>query len=139
MTIKNSFLSPSLVSNLQQVLNNRKGAAPTSTSETTTTSSEIDESKPIVLVTNGDGIDSCGLTYLVQALVKDNLYKIQVCATQSDRSVSGHAVTICETIMVRSTEISGVSCTAYEVAGTLADCVSLALSGALFSWTKHAL
>ncbi|MCL7029908.1 hypothetical protein MKW94_014344, partial [Papaver nudicaule] len=48
-----------------------------------------------------------------------------------DRSVTGHAVTICETIMVSSTEISGVR--------TPADCVSLALSGALFSWTKPAL
>ncbi|KAI3902887.1 hypothetical protein MKX01_040114 [Papaver californicum] len=94
MTMKNNFLPPNLVSNLQQVLNNRKGgnedgeeeaneAAPTSTSETITTRSEIDESKPIVLVTNGDGIDSCGLTSLVQALVKDNLYNIQVCAPQS--------------------------------------------------------
>ncbi|KAI3905196.1 hypothetical protein MKX01_017442, partial [Papaver californicum] len=127
MTMKNSFLSPNLVSNLQQVLNNRKGgnedgeeaaneAAPTSTSETTTTNSEIDESKPIVLVTNGDGIDSWW-TYF---------------------SCTG-SMTVCETITVRSTEISGVSCTAYEVAGTPADCVSLALSGALFSWTKPAL
>ncbi|KAI3866552.1 hypothetical protein MKX03_014823 [Papaver bracteatum] len=148
MTMKNNFLPPNLVSNLQQVLNNRKGdgeeeaneaAAPTSTLETTTTSSEIDESKPIVLVTNGDGIDSVGLTSLVQALVKDNLYNIQVCAPQSDRSASGHAVTVCETLTVSSTEISGVSCAAYEVAGTPADCVSLALSGALFSWTKPAL
>ncbi|MCL7036058.1 hypothetical protein MKW94_024332, partial [Papaver nudicaule] len=121
--MKNNFLPPNLVSNLQQVLNNRKGdtneeeeaneAAPTTSTSSTT---EIDESKPIVLVTNGDGIDSEGLTCLVQALVKDNLYNIQVCAPQSDRSVTGHAVTVCETITVSSTEISGVSCAAYEVA-----------------------
>ncbi|PHT79300.1 hypothetical protein T459_17352, partial [Capsicum annuum] len=41
------------------------------------------------------------------------------------------------TIAVTSTEIHGA--TAYAVTGTPVDCVSLALSGALFSWSKPAL
>ncbi|KAE8696395.1 hypothetical protein F3Y22_tig00110674pilonHSYRG00114 [Hibiscus syriacus] len=54
-----------------------------------------------------------------------------------DKSVSGHSVTVRETIIVTPSEIEGA--TAYEVSGTTADCVSLALSGALFSWSKPLL
>ncbi|KAL7174638.1 hypothetical protein ACSBR2_033808 [Camellia fascicularis] len=51
--------------------------------------------------------------------------------------MSGHSVTLRETVAMTSTEISGA--TAYEVSGTPVDCVSLALSGALFSWSKPLL
>ncbi|XP_021295150.1 uncharacterized protein LOC110424785 [Herrania umbratica] len=54
-----------------------------------------------------------------------------------DKSVSGHSVTLRETIAVTPAEIDGA--TAYEVSGTTVDCVSLALSGALFSWSKPLL
>ncbi|KAL7202976.1 hypothetical protein ACSBR1_034429 [Camellia fascicularis] len=54
-----------------------------------------------------------------------------------DKSISGHSVTLRETVAVTSTEISGA--TAYEVSRTPVDCVSLALSGALFSWSKPLL
>ncbi|KAJ0075970.1 hypothetical protein Patl1_33531 [Pistacia atlantica] len=54
-----------------------------------------------------------------------------------DKSVSGHSVTLRETIAVNSAEIDGA--TAYEVSGTPVDCVSLALSGTLFSWSKPVL
>ncbi|KAA8534827.1 hypothetical protein F0562_029731 [Nyssa sinensis] len=90
-----------------------------------------------LLVTNGDGIQSPGLAFLVEALVHGGRVDVHVCAPQSDKSASGHAVTICETLAVCSTEVSGA--TAYEVSGTPADCVSLALSGALFSWSKPVL
>ena len=42
-----------------------------------------DDSKPIVLVTNGDGIDSPGLVSLVEALVREGLYNVHVCAPQT--------------------------------------------------------
>ncbi|OVA08421.1 Heat shock factor (HSF)-type [Macleaya cordata] len=150
-SVKNNLLPPSLVSNLQQVLISRKGteenqsndnndgSSEASSSNAESTTSEIDSSKPIVLITNADGIESLGLTSLVQALVREGRYNVQVCAPQLDRSVSGHSVTHGETITVSSAEISGVSCTAYEVCGTPVDCVSLALCGALFSWSKPAL
>ncbi|KAJ4958227.1 hypothetical protein NE237_025338 [Protea cynaroides] len=145
-SLKNNLLPPSLVSNLQQVLINRKGgeeepskkpdesleASSSSASDTVT-----DCSKPVVLVTNGDGIEAPGLTFLVKALVQEGRYSVHVCAPQSDKCVSGHSVTLRETLAVSSAEIGGA--TAYEVCGTPADCVSLALSGALFSWSKPAL
>ncbi|KDP40754.1 hypothetical protein JCGZ_24753 [Jatropha curcas] len=149
-SVRPNFLPPGLVSNLQEVLSSRKGdegdqsndnndkstEPSTSTSVESTTETE-DNSKPVVLVTNGDGIDSPGLVFLVEALVRQGLYNVNVLAPQSDKSVSGHSVTLRETIAVTSAEINGA--TAYEVSGTPVDCVSLALSGALFSWSKPLL
>ncbi|BFG24254.1 hypothetical protein CerSpe_105280 [Prunus speciosa] len=146
-SVKPNLLPPGLVSNLQDVLSKRAGdegdktaesTDPPSTSEAADTVEDPnDSSKPIVLITNGDGIESPGLTYLVEALVHQGLYNVHVCAPQSDKSLSGHSVTLRETVSVSSAEIKGA--TAYEVSGTPVDCVSLALSGALFSWSKPLL
>ncbi|GLU14330.1 hypothetical protein SLE2022_309060 [Rubroshorea leprosula] len=150
-SVKNNLLPPGLVNNLQEVLQNRKGNAaqgeadnsagestePSTSATSQNPADEIDGSKPVVLVTNGDGIESPGLVYLVEALVREGLYNVHVCAPQSDKSVSGHSVTLRETIAVTSAEINGA--TAFEVSGTPVDCVSLALSGALFSWSKPVL
>ncbi|KAH9665001.1 5'-nucleotidase [Citrus sinensis] len=159
-SVRNNLMPPGLVSNLEQVLLNKKKKskdneddgddgtskqsneeANESTEPSTSDSTEnVDSSKPVLLVTNGDGIESPGLVYLVEALVREGLYNVHVCAPQSwvlDKSVSGHSVTLRETIAVSSAEINGA--TAYEVSGTPVDCVSLALSGALFSWSKPLL
>ncbi|XP_068335269.1 uncharacterized protein [Pyrus communis] len=146
-SVKPNLLPPGLVSNLQDVLSKRAGGEgekaakstepPTSESATTAEEDPNDSSKPIVLVTNGDGIESPGLTFLVEALVREGLYNVHVCAPQLDKSVSGHSVTLQETVAVSSADINGA--TAYEVSGTPVDCVSLALSGALFSWSKPLL
>ncbi|GMJ14230.1 hypothetical protein like AT1G72880 [Hibiscus trionum] len=99
--MKKNMLPPGLVNNLQEVLskkagnNNNAEKQKDDSTETSTSSAACDEndsSKPVVFVTNGEGVDSLGLVYLVQALV-----------------------------------------------GTPVDCVSLALSGALFSWSKPLL
>ncbi|KAL2929342.1 5'-nucleotidase SurE [Bienertia sinuspersici] len=147
-SLKNNFMPPNLMSNLNQALLRRKDAEQDESSKPTSSSSqpenvnvdvEDDESckKPRILVTNGDGIESAGLTYLVEALVKEGLYTVYVCAPQIDKSSSGHGVTFGETIVVSSIEMKGA--TAFEVSGTPVDCVSLALSGALFSWSKPML
>ncbi|KAM7471832.1 hypothetical protein LguiA_010015 [Lonicera macranthoides] len=145
--VKNNFLPPGLVSNLQEVLSRKNGQLDQSKNkgESTVPSSsdsleenpDIDRSKPIIVVTNADGIESPGLTYLVEALVQNGLYNVHVISPQSDKSLSGHSVTLRETVAVTPAEIKGA--TAYEVAGTPVDCVSLALSGALFSWSKPLL
>ncbi|XP_009616297.1 uncharacterized protein LOC107819473 [Nicotiana tabacum] len=151
--VKNNFLPPGLVSNLQEVLLNRKGVAqdqqskpnnndepaaqPSSSDSVSGDAADTDGKKPVVLVTNADGIESPGLTCLVDALVRQGLCNVNVCAPQSDKSVAGHSVTLKETVAVTPTEVHGA--TAYEVSGTPVDCVSLALSGALFSWSKPVL
>ncbi|XP_076920953.1 uncharacterized protein LOC143582221 [Bidens hawaiensis] len=140
-------LPAGLVSNLQDVLkkkggnnnppednNNKKDDDDSSAASTT---EEYDPSKPVIFVTNTEGVESPGLTALVEALVNEGLYNISVCAPQLDKSFSGHSFTYQESISVTSVEIKGA--TAYEVTGTPVDCVSLALSGALFAWSKPLL
>ncbi|KAL3840804.1 hypothetical protein ACJIZ3_025395 [Penstemon smallii] len=148
MTTPN-LLPPGLVSNLQQVLSNRKPPAAVSEEETGDNGSvepsssaaaadvDVDETKPIILVTNSDGIESPGLSYLVDALVLQGIYNVHVVAPQSDESTSGHSVSLKKTVEAASVEINGA--VAYEISGTPVDCVSLALSGALFSWSKPLL
>ncbi|KAK7303969.1 hypothetical protein RJT34_14920 [Clitoria ternatea] len=138
-SVKNNFMNqPALVSNLKQALTRRKDS---STVQGNRTNEGIikasSNSKPVVLITNGEGIDSPGLTFLVQALLRDTLLDVHVCAPQSDRSMCGHSVTTRETLAVCSAEVGGAN--AFQVSGTPADCVSLALSGALFSWSKPVL
>ncbi|KAL0396996.1 UNVERIFIED_CONTAM: 5'-nucleotidase SurE [Sesamum calycinum] len=149
--VKNNFLPPGLVSNLQQLLANRMPAGNDGVSskpvisdddsgQPSSSGSEPGDdnaSKPIILVTNSDGIESPGLSYLVNALVREGIYNVNVIAPQSDKSAAGHSVSLKETVEVVTADINGA--VAYEISGTPVDCVSLALSGALFSWSKPLL
>lgn len=85
---KDNLLPQALVSNLQEVLLGRKSEEPSETTaeeavQPSTSEPAGDCSKPVVLVTNGDGIESPGLTFLVEALVREGLYDVHVCAPQS--------------------------------------------------------
>ncbi|XP_051148195.1 uncharacterized protein LOC127263206 [Andrographis paniculata] len=144
--LKTNFLPPGLVSNLQEALASRKSAdagdkpdedsSPAASSQNDP-AADVDASKPIILVTNSDGIESPGLSHLVDALVREGAYNVHVVAPQSEKCSSGHSVSLKETVEVASVEVTGA--VAYEVSGTPVDCVSLALSGALFSWSKPLL
>lgn len=88
----NNLFPPGLVSNLQEALLRKKLGGEQSKDvsddpkEPTSPSSDDkaeNSLKPIVLVTNGDGIDAPGLTCLVEALVSNGLYDVHVCAPQS--------------------------------------------------------
>ncbi|CAA7407741.1 unnamed protein product [Spirodela intermedia] len=149
-SIRNNNLPPSLLANLQNVLSGRNGGGerreeepkpspePSSSSADPAESSTVaPESKPIILVTNGDGIEGPGLRPLVDTLVAEGRFEVHVCVPESDKSLSGHSVTVRDTVVASSLEINGA--TAFEVAGTPVDCVSLALSGALFCFSKPAL
>ncbi|XP_020694661.1 uncharacterized protein LOC110108369 isoform X2 [Dendrobium catenatum] len=151
--MKKNQLPPALIANLQGVLAGRKesGSSNGDGEEKETVSNEemrvspSDDgsgllqpgSKPIVLVTNGDGIESPGIVLLVEALVREDLCDLFVCAPESDKSSSGHSVSFPETVAASSVEINGA--VAFAVSGTPADCVSLAFSGTLFPWSKPAL
>ncbi|KAL4589257.1 hypothetical protein LXL04_002163 [Taraxacum kok-saghyz] len=150
MTTPGVKLPPGLVSNLQDVLKKKGNQAPEddddksnnkkddeSTVQSSSSVEEYDPTKPVIFVTNSDGIDSPGLSFLVEALVGQGLYNVSVCAPQVDKSLSGHSFTFQESIAVSSADLKGS--TAYEVSGTPVDCVSLALSGALFAWSKPQL
>ncbi|XP_071717166.1 uncharacterized protein [Rutidosis leptorrhynchoides] len=157
MTTPGHILPPGLVSNLQDALkkkqqennhsvqdsdtnNNNKDKDDESTVQSSSIDNsdiEFDPSKPVIFVTNSEGIDSPGLAYLIEALVQQGLYNVSVCAPQFNKSFSGHSFSFQESIAVTTTDIKGA--TAFEASGTPVDCVSLALSGALFSWSKPLL
>ncbi|XP_010256021.1 PREDICTED: uncharacterized protein LOC104596523 isoform X2 [Nelumbo nucifera] len=87
--------------------------------------------RPVIMVTNDDGIDAPGLRALVQVLVSTNLYEVLVCAPDSEKSAVSHSITWRHALSVNRVEIEGT--TAYAVSGTPADCASLGISKALFS------
>ncbi len=80
-------------------------------------------SKPLILVSNDDGITSKGIRVLVSVMKK--LGEVVVVAPDSPQSGMGHAITIGETLRLVEEDIfSDVQ--AYKSSGTPADCVKLA-------------
>ncbi|TDB66985.1 5'/3'-nucleotidase SurE [Arundinibacter roseus] len=83
----------------------------------------IDPKRPLILVTNDDGITSLGIRTLVEVMLK--LGNVVVVAPNSPQSGMGHAITIGEPLRLYSTELFA-EVDEYECSGTPADCVKLA-------------
>lgn len=81
-------------------------------------------SKPVILVSNDDGIDSEGIVALAVALKR--VGEIYVVATDRERSAAGHSLTLHEPLRVDE-----VGRRMYAVNGTPTDCVNLAVNGIL--------
>ncbi len=80
-------------------------------------------SRPLILVTNDDGITSKGIRQLVDAV--KSIGEVIVVAPDSPQSGMGHAITIGETLRLESVSIfEGIP--AYACSGTPADCVKMA-------------
>lgn len=80
--------------------------------------------KPVILITNDDGITSPGIRALVEA-VKD-LGKVVVVAPDKPQSGMGHAITIGQPLRLTPSHIFG-DIEAYSTSGTPVDCVKLAV------------
>jgi 5'-nucleotidase len=81
--------------------------------------------KPLILVSNDDGITSRGIQALVE--IMSELGDVVVVAPNSPQSGMGHAITIGNTLRLdRSTVFVDEGITAYECSGTPADCVKIA-------------
>lgn len=79
--------------------------------------------KPVILVTNDDGITAPGIRALVEA-VRD-LGTVVVVAPDSPQSGMGHAVTIGEPLRLHQSKVfDGIE--SWECSGTPVDCVKLA-------------
>lgn len=79
--------------------------------------------KPLILISNDDGITSKGIRTLVE--VMSEIGEVVVVAPNSPQSGMGHAITVGNTLRLDpSTIFEGI--TAYECSGTPADCVKLA-------------
>ncbi len=79
--------------------------------------------KPLILVTNDDGITSKGISVLIEVMKK--IGEVFIVAPDSPNSGMGHAITVDSTIHVKKNKIYK-NVEAYECSGTPADCVKLA-------------
>src|SRR5688572_26289408 len=79
--------------------------------------------KPLILVSNDDGITSKGILTLVNAMKQ--LGEVVVVAPDSPQSGMGHAITVGETLRLEENFIFK-DVRAYQCSGTPADCVKMA-------------
>lgn len=79
--------------------------------------------KPLILVTNDDGITSKGIKVLIEEMSK--LGEVFVLAPDSPNSGMGHAITVDTTLHIKKSPIFG-EIASFECSGTPADCVKLA-------------
>lgn len=79
--------------------------------------------RPLILVTNDDGINAPGIRNLV--LAAKQLGEVIVVAPDSPQSAMGHAITISKPLRLKKVDVfEGII--AYECTGTPVDCVKLA-------------
>lgn len=85
--------------------------------------------KPLILVTNDDGITAPGIRALIE--VMKDLGEVVVVAPDSPQSGMGHAITINSTIFVEKLKLAKDNDLEYSCSGTPADCVKLAVKQVL--------
>lgn len=79
--------------------------------------------RPLILVTNDDGINAPGIYNLV--MVAQQLGEVVVVAPDSPQSGMGHAITLSQPLRLKKVDVfEGIQ--AYECSGTPVDCVKLA-------------
>jgi len=82
--------------------------------------------RPLILVTNDDGITAPGLRNLIE--VMNEFGDVFVVAPDSPQSGMGHAITLDSTLHIESLTIDGGPQIEYSCSGTPADCVKLAVN-----------
>lgn len=82
--------------------------------------------KPLILVTNDDGITAPGIRKLIA--VMSTIGDVVVVAPDSPQSGMGHAITIDSTLTCNKIKVEDGNQIEYKCSGTPADCVKLAVS-----------
>ena len=87
----------------------------------------MNSKKPLILVTNDDGINAPGIRFLID--IMNDIGDVVVVAPDSPQSGMGHAITInntlyCEPIVINKNEPQSE----YSCSGTPADCVKIAVN-----------
>ena len=87
----------------------------------------MNSKKPLILVTNDDGINAPGIRFLID--IMNDFGDVVVVAPDSPQSGMGHAITInntlyCEPIVINKNEPQSE----YSCSGTPADCVKIAVN-----------
>lgn len=82
--------------------------------------------KPLILVTNDDGISAPGIRALID--VMKQLGDVVVVAPDSPQSAMGHAITINNTLFINKVNFDSEVKEEYSCSGTPVDCVKLAVN-----------
>ncbi len=82
--------------------------------------------RPLILVTNDDGITAPGIRALIE--VMNTLGEVVVVAPDSPQSAMGHAITINSTLHCSEIHVTDGPQREYSCSGTPADCVKLAVN-----------
>jgi 5'-nucleotidase len=82
-------------------------------------------SRPLILVSNDDGITAPGIRRLVE-IVQALGAEVVVVAPDAPQSGMGHAITIGHALRLTKNPVFGPDVEAYECSGTPADCVKIA-------------
>ena len=84
------------------------------------------KTKPLILVTNDDGITAPGLRTLIKIMNK--IGDVVVVAPDSPQSGMGHAITINSTLQCHKNKVSDGPQQEFSCSGTPADCVKLGIN-----------
>lgn len=88
-------------------------------------SAKAKKARPVILVTNDDGITAPGIRNLVEAMKQFG--RVVVVAPDSPQSAMGHAITISKPLRLDKVEVfEGVE--SWQCSGTPVDCVKLAVN-----------
>ena len=82
--------------------------------------------KPLILVTNDDGINAPGIRNLIETM--NEIGEVVVVAPDSPQSAMGHAITINSTLHCTEIKVNNGTHLEYSCSGTPADCVKLAVN-----------
>ena len=85
---------------------------------------ERTDERPVLLLTNDDGIHAMGLCALYESLRDE--FRVYVVAPDAERSAVGHAITLVDPLRVRTVKRNGRPF-GWAINGTPADCVKLAV------------
>ena len=83
-------------------------------------------SKPLILVTNDDGITAPGIRALISVMSK--IGTVVVVAPDKPQSAMGHAITLNSTLFINKISKENAAITEYSCSGTPVDCVKLAVN-----------
>lgn len=82
--------------------------------------------KPLILITNDDGISAPGIRALIEAL--SNIGEVVVVAPDSPQSAKGHSITINDTLYINKISKENDAVLEYTCSGTPVDAVKLAVN-----------
>ncbi|AET68834.1 5'/3'-nucleotidase SurE [Desulfosporosinus orientis DSM 765] len=83
-----------------------------------------------ILLTNDDGYQAAGIQTLYRTLRAKTTHKISIVAPDSQRSATGHSITLFHPLFFSEYQLDGEE-KGYAVSGTPSDCVKLAVQGEL--------